>query len=64
MIRTLTVFYLHRPHRLDGKNLPIVEYGLADAVHGLFCRGGHAPYFVEVLNRDEESRVVRLNPSD
>ena len=36
----------------------------ADAVHGLFCRGGHAPYFVEVLNRDEESRVVRLNPSD
>ena len=27
------------------------------AVHGLFCRGGHAPYFVEVLNRDEESRV-------
>jgi len=28
-----------------------------DAVHGLFCRGGHAPYFVEVLNRDEESRV-------
>ena len=23
----------------------------ADAVHGLFCRGGHAPYFVEVLNR-------------
>ena len=36
----------------------------ADAVHGLFCRGGHAPYFVEVLNRDEELRVVRLNPSD
>lgn len=31
-----------------------------DAVHGLFCRGGHAPYFVEVLNRDEESRVRRL----
>ena len=30
----------------------------ADAVHGLFCRGGHAPYFVEVLNRDEESRVA------
>lgn len=63
MTRTLTVFYLHRPHRLDGKNLPVVEYGLADAFRE-FCRGGHAPYFVEVLNRDEESRVVRLNPSD
>ena len=31
-----------------------------DAVHGLFCRGGHAPFFVEVLNRDEESRLPRL----
>ena len=30
------------------------------AVHGLFCRGGHAPYYVEVLNKDEESRVCRL----
>ena len=30
------------------------------AVHGLFCRGGHAPYLVEVLNKDEESRVRRL----
>ena len=30
------------------------------AVHGLFCRGGHAPYFVEVLNKDEESRVQML----
>lgn len=30
---------------------------VVEAVHGLFCRGGHAPYFVEVLNRDEESRV-------
>lgn len=28
-----------------------------DAVHGLFCRGGHAPYFVEVLNYEEESKV-------
>ena len=27
------------------------------AVHGLFCRGGHAPYYVEVLNRDEERRL-------
>ena len=26
------------------------------AVHGLFCRGGHAPYLVEVLNADEERR--------
>ena len=33
----------------------------ADAVHGLFCRGGHAPYFVEVLNRDEESRVASIS---
>jgi len=31
-----------------------------NAVHGLFCRGGHAPYFVEVLNRDEETRVRPL----
>ena len=30
-----------------------------DAVHGLFCRGGHAPYFVEVLNRDEERRLSK-----
>jgi len=30
------------------------------AVHGLFCRGGHAPYLVEVLNRDEEARVRPL----
>ena len=27
------------------------------AVHGLFCRGGHAPYYVEVLNKDEERRL-------
>ena len=27
------------------------------AVHGLFCRGGHSPYYVEVLNRDEEKRL-------
>ena len=31
-----------------------------DAVHGLFCRGGHAPFLVEVLNRDEEQRSGRL----
>ena len=31
-----------------------------DAVHGLFCRGGHAPYLVEVLNHDEEARVRHL----
>ena len=29
--------------------------------HGLFCRGGHAPYFVEVLDRDEETRVRPLH---
>jgi len=34
-----------------------------DAVHGLFCRGGHAPYFVEVLNKDEESRARKLDAS-
>ena len=33
----------------------------AGAVHGLFCRGGHAPYLVEVLNRDEETRVQVLD---
>lgn len=27
------------------------------AVHGLFCRGAHAPYYVEVLNKDEEARL-------
>ena len=26
------------------------------AVHGLFCRGGHAPYYVEVLAPSEERR--------
>ena len=31
-----------------------------DAVHGLFCRGGHAPYLVEVLDKDEEARVRHL----
>ena len=29
------------------------------AVHGLFCRGGHAPYYVEVLNHDEENRLAQ-----
>ncbi|MCQ2392542.1 MAG: aminotransferase class I/II-fold pyridoxal phosphate-dependent enzyme [Kiritimatiellae bacterium] len=33
-----------------------------DAVHGLFCRGGHAPYLVEVLNRDEEARARKPQP--
>ena len=28
------------------------------AVHGLFWRGEHAPYYVEVLNRDEERRLI------
>ena len=35
----------------------IATEGVA-AVHGLFCRGGHAPYYVEVLNRDEEKRLL------
>ena len=30
-----------------------------DAVHGLFARG--KKYFVEVLNKDEEGRVLRLD---
>ncbi len=29
------------------------------AVHGLFCRGGHSPYYVEVLNCDEEKRLAK-----
>ena len=33
------------------------------AVHGLFCRGGHAPYYVEVLNRDEEKRIEKVERS-
>ena len=33
------------------------------AVHGLFCRGGHAPYLVEVLNRDEEARSAQFSLS-
>ena len=37
MIRTLTVFYLHKPHRQDAKNLPVVEYGLSDAFRD-YCR--------------------------
>ena len=28
------------------------------AVHGLYCRGGHSPCYVEVLNCDEESRLM------
>ncbi len=29
-----------------------------NAVHGLFCRGAHAPYYVEVLDRSEEKRLL------
>ena len=36
----------------------VVETEGVAAVHGLFCRGGHAPYYVEVLNRDEENRLM------
>ena len=28
-----------------------------EAVHGLFSRGGRAPYLIEVLNRDEEAEA-------
>ena len=37
MIRTLTVFYLHKPGRFDAKRLPVIEYGLTDAFRD-FCR--------------------------
>ena len=39
----------------------VIESEGVGAVHGLFCRGGHAPYYVEVLNRDEESRLQALH---
>ena len=39
----------------------VIESEGVGAVHGLFCRGGHAPYYVEVLNRDEESRLQAGN---
>ena len=31
------------------------------AVHGIFCRGGHPPCYVEVLNRDEEARLLQVS---
>ena len=37
MIRTLSVFYLHKPNRYDAKRLPVIEYGLTDAFRD-FCR--------------------------
>ena len=50
--------------RITKAMIALVENVIAtagpQAVHGLFCRGGHAPYLVEVLNRDEESRVQAL----
>ena len=36
----------------------VIESEGPAAVHGLFCRGGHAPYYVEVLNRGEERRLA------
>lgn len=36
MIRSLTVFYLHKATRRDGKTLPVMEAGLADAFRE-FC---------------------------
>ena len=41
--------------------LDVIASDGPDAVHGLFCRGGHAPYLVEVLNKDEEIRCCRIN---
>ena len=40
----------------------VIETEGPAAVHGLFCRGGHAPYYVEVLNRDEERRLAATPP--
>lgn len=37
MVKSLTVFYLHKPSRLDARRLPAMEYGLADAFRD-FCR--------------------------
>ena len=37
MVRTLSVFYLHKPGRFDEKRLPVIEYGLTDAFRD-FCR--------------------------
>ena len=34
-----------------------------DAVHGLFRRGNHPPYMIEVLNRDEEARASSMDPA-
>ncbi|MBP5790828.1 MAG: aminotransferase class I/II-fold pyridoxal phosphate-dependent enzyme [Kiritimatiellae bacterium] len=48
--------------RITEEDVQIVKNVIAaegcDAVHGLFCRGGHAPYYVEVLNADEERRLL------
>ncbi len=48
--------------RITDEMVRLVEEVIAsegsNAVHGLFCRGEHAPYYVEVLNRDEERRYV------
>lgn len=50
--------------RITKSMIALVEDVIASSgpqsVHGLFCRGNHAPYLVEVLNRDEESRVQTL----
>ena len=37
MVRSLAVFYLHRPDPEDARRLPAVEYGLTDAFRD-FCR--------------------------
>ena len=47
--------------RISASMVGLIKAAIAaegpQAVHGLFCRGGHSPYYVEVLNRDEEKRL-------
>ena len=47
--------------RITREMIALIEGVIAndgpEAVHGLFSRGGRAPYLVEVLNRDEEAEA-------
>ena len=64
MVRSLAVFYLHRPHPEDARRLPAVEYGLTGAFRD-FCREtfdtgealDYPPLKLVVANRSEERRV-------
>ena len=53
-----------RIHRITAEMVELVKGVMASegvgAVHGLFCRGGHPPCYVEVLNRDEEARLLHV----